>query len=101
MFVAGYHPSYTPGIMFSIDKLTGKIEIGKINNGITELLGRLIITNTGQSTEFNCFDNRVRFTNRDSNAIVDIPYGINFTDYFPKIPNWLYIYSFSYKLLFI
>jgi hypothetical protein len=29
MFVAGYHPSFTPGIMFLIDKLTGKIEIGK------------------------------------------------------------------------
>jgi hypothetical protein len=29
MFVAGYHPSFTPGIMFLIDKYTGKIEVGK------------------------------------------------------------------------
>jgi hypothetical protein len=75
MFVAGYHPSFTPGIMFLIDKYTGKIEIGKKNNGITELLGRLKISNTGESTEFTCFENRIRFTNRNGDAkIIEIPY---------------------------
>jgi hypothetical protein len=92
MFVAGYHPSYTPGIMFLIDKLTGKIEIGKKNTGSTEILGRLFITNNGQSTEFNSFENRIEFVNKSgvgAKYMLTIPYGINFTDYFPKIPNWL------------
>jgi hypothetical protein len=83
MFVAGYNPSFTPGIMFLIDKRSGIIKIGKTNNGSTELFGSLTITNADQSTEFRCFDNRVRFTKKgsvDAKDTVNIPYGINFTD---------------------
>jgi hypothetical protein len=49
MFVVGYNSSYTPGIMFLIDKFNLEIEICNKNNGSTELLGKLYLANNNQS----------------------------------------------------
>jgi hypothetical protein len=75
--------SVSIGNMFLMDKQTCITEIGNKIKGLTNLIGKLYLTNNNQSTEVSCLLDGIQFTKKDSpNDKVIIPYGRDLTSFY-------------------
>jgi hypothetical protein len=84
--------------VFLKGKQTCVTKIGNKWKGSTELIGKLYLTSSNQSTEVSCLSDEIQFRKKDNaNGKIIIPYNknipttfnSNWKTYLSKIPKWL------------